>query len=80
VFFLILGALAISNAGGSDLEPKYTASEIIMIADNNLEKKDYERALTLYQSVRYRFPENDPRTKVIIEKIEKAKKLMASEF
>ncbi len=80
VFVFIVIALGISTVKGPNTAPEFSINEIMSIAGERYKKKEYERAIKLYERVKSEYPESDPRRKSIEEKIKKIKQEMASEF
>ncbi|MBO1223222.1 MAG: hypothetical protein JYX80_02220 [Candidatus Scalindua sediminis] len=79
VLVFIIIALGIST-GDHNADSEFSINEIMIIAGENYKKKEYERAIKLYERVKYKYYENDPRRQSIDKKIKKIKQEMASEF
>lgn len=79
VFIFIIIALGVSTKD-NNADSKFSINEIIIIANENYKKKDYERAIKLYEKVKYKYDENDPRRQSIDKKIKEIKQEMANEF
>lgn len=76
--FIII-ALGVSTIDKKS-DPRYSINEILIIADENYKKKEYDRAIELYERASYRYSEYDLRRKSLKDKIKKIKQEMASEF
>jgi MFS family permease len=83
VFFVGLLAAGISFSATSRESPeiwRFSVQEHVVLARYHVQRKDFDRALTLLDRVRTQYPVDDVRRKEIESQIESIQKMMASDF
>ena len=74
IFVLMVGiAIRNENLSIEQEKKKLNISEVILLADDNEKRTNYDRAIMHLESVKYRLGIDDPRRKVIEERIKELK-------
>jgi len=79
IFFILLFAIALSTAS-LPAQSRYSTGEKMAMAKYNFEKKNYERAISLYRTSVIGLKASDPRKIKVSQIIEQAEKDMADDL